>query len=106
MTVAETSNIDPCPCCDTTAGVQLITIYPRVRAWSCAVCGVNWAITVVNSCPYLDLLIAAVEVSVARSVLRQAIALADQAPILTDVELRARLVALAGTAQWGCRRVR
>lgn len=87
MTVAETSDIDPCPCGDTTAGGQPITINPRVRAWSCAVCGVNWAVTVVNSRPYV-------------------IALADQASILTDVELRVRLVALAGTAQWGCRRVR
>jgi hypothetical protein len=106
VTVAETSDIDPCPCGDTTAGGQPITINPRVRAWSCAVCGVNWAVTVVNARPYLDLLTAAVDVAVARSVLRQVIALADQASILTDVELRVRLVALAGTAQWGCRRVR
>jgi hypothetical protein len=42
-----------------------------------------------------------VEVAAARSMLRQVIALADEAPALTDDQLRARLVDLARTARPG-----
>ena len=82
------TDFDPCPYCDTTAGVQPITSNPKVQAWSCTACGTQWAISVVNPRPYVDRLTATV-------VLRQLTALADKAPTLTNAELRARLVALA-----------
>jgi hypothetical protein len=80
--------------------VQLITgTSPRVQAWSCAVCGTNWATTTVNP-RYGDRLAATVEqLHAARSVLRQVITLADDADTLTDQELRARLLTLARGAQ-------
>jgi hypothetical protein len=75
---------------------------PGVRAWSCAACRTDWAITVANPRPFLDHLAATVEVAAARSVLRGIIALAEQAPALPDDQLRARLADLARTAR--CRR--
>lgn len=38
-----------------------------------------------------------------RWVLREVIALAEQASVLTDSQVRAQLIALAGTARSGCR---
>jgi hypothetical protein len=73
-----------------------------MRAWSCTACRTDWAITVVNPRPFLDHLTTTVELAAARSVLRQVIALAEQAPALTDDQVRARLVDLARTAR--CRR--
>lgn len=56
----------------------------------------RWAITVVNPQPYLDRLAATVEqLSAARSILRQVEALADDAPTITDQQLRDRLLPLA-----------
>jgi ribosomal protein L37AE/L43A len=102
VTVADTSDIDPCPYCGDTSGVQKIAnTPPKVRAWSCGECGTDWAITVVNPYPYLDRLIAAVELTAARSMLRRVIALADEAPMLTEVEMRARLADLASAARPG-----
>jgi hypothetical protein len=57
---------------------------------------------VVNPRPFLDHLTATVELAAVRSVLREIIALAEQAPALPDDQLRARLVDLARTAR--CRR--
>src|SRR5262249_5456369 len=48
--------------------------------------------------PYLDHLTASVELAAACSVLREVIALADQAPVLTDEQLRFRLLVLAACA--------
>jgi hypothetical protein len=79
--------------------VQSITgTSPRVRAWSCAACRTNWAVTGVNPRPFLDHLTATVELTAAHSVLREIIPLADQAPGLTDEQLRFRLLALAACA--------
>jgi ribosomal protein L37AE/L43A len=95
--VTASSDIDPCPHCGTTAGVRLITSNPpKVQAWSCVACGTQWAVSVVNPHLYLNRLTAAVELAAARSVLREIIALADGEQTLTDAELRARLVQLAG----------
>jgi hypothetical protein len=47
---------------------------------------------------FLDLLVAAVELAATRSVLRELIRLADQAPELTEEQLRFRLLALAECA--------
>ena len=77
---------------------------PSVRAWSCAACRTDWAIAAVNPRPYLEYLAGWVEVAAARSMLRQVIALAEQAPALSDEQVRARLVDLARTVRPGCRR--
>ncbi len=94
-----TGPADPCPSCGTTTGVRQVTdTPPGVQAWSCEACGAEWAISVVNPRPFLDQLTATVELAAARSVLREIITLADQAPVLTDEHLRFRLVALAERA--------
>jgi hypothetical protein len=54
---------------------------------------------VVNPHLYLNHLSATVELAAARSVLRQIVDLASEAPRLTETQLRARLVALAGSAR-------
>jgi hypothetical protein len=98
-----TTDIHPCPFCRTTTGVHLVTDSPpKVRAWSCAACRTDWAIAVANPRPFVDHLAASVELAAARSMLRQVIALAEEAPALPDDQLRARLVDLARTAR--CRR--
>lgn len=103
-TVVDTTNVDPCPSCGTTSGVQPITgMSPTVDACSCAACGTGWAVTVVSPRLFLERLTGTVELAAARSVLRGVITLADQAPALTDEQLRLRLVALAGVAARGFR---
>jgi transposase-like protein len=97
------SEINPCPSCGGTSGVRVRSgTSPGVRAWSCAACRTDWAITVANPRPFLDHLATSVELAAARAMLRQVIALAEQAPALPDDQLRARLVDLAKTAR--CRR--
>ena len=96
-----TTDINPCPSCGTTTGVQSITgTFPRVRAWACAACRTKWAIAVVNPRPFLERISATVELAAARSVLREIIALADQVAGLTDEQLRVRLLALAKCARF------
>jgi hypothetical protein len=97
--VVDPTNVDPCPCCGTTSGVQPITgTSPKVHAWSCTACGTDWAVTVVRPQLYLDCLTATVELTAARSVLGDVITLTDQASGLTDEQLRVRLGALAKVA--------
>ena len=71
----------------------------RMRGWSCALCRTRWwigaVVTPVTPCLFLDLLIAAVELGAMRAVLADLVALADEAPVLSDERLRARLVGLA-----------
>jgi hypothetical protein len=87
---------EACPGCGDTTGVHPVPgLSPRVRAWSCPACRTDWAITVANPRPWLDQLTATVELAAARSMLRQVIALADEAPALPDDQLRLRLRALA-----------
>jgi hypothetical protein len=94
--VVEPTGVDSCPQCGMTSGVQRSTeISPRVRVWGGAGCGTRWAATVIRSQLYLDHLAAVVELAAARSVLRDVITLADQAPRLTDEQLKFRLVMLA-----------
>jgi hypothetical protein len=78
---------------------QITNTPPKKRGWSCGECGPHWWISVVNPRPYLDYLGGRVELAVARSMLRQVIALADEAPALPDDQLRHRLVGLIGTAR-------
>lgn len=92
---------EACPGCGTTTGVQQITgSSPKVHAWSCTACGLDWAITVVN--PHLRaryLTAAAEEIRRLRWTLRQVVTLADDAPTITDQQLRNRLLALAERAR-------
>ena len=69
--------------------------YP-VQAWCCSVCATQWALTTTNPQLYLDHLTATVEqLDAARSILREVVALAADAPQLADVEIRDRLLTLA-----------
>jgi len=103
--MTDPADLDPCPYCGGTCGVQRITnTPPKVQGWSCQECGTGWWIGVVNPRPYLDYLAGVVELAAARSVLRRLIALADQALALPDDQLRARLADLTRTARPGCRR--
>jgi hypothetical protein len=71
----------------------------KVPTWSCVECGTEWVISMVNPRPFLDLLVATVELAAARSVLRELVRLVDQAPGLTEERLRFRLLALAECAR-------
>ncbi|MGH3823347.1 MAG: hypothetical protein ACRDRA_11045 [Pseudonocardiaceae bacterium] len=85
----------PCPSCGSTAGVQQLTgTPPKVAAWSC----MQWATSMVSPRPLLDQLTVTVELAAMRSVLRELIRLAGQAPVLTEEQLRFRLLALAQCA--------
>ncbi|MGH3720017.1 MAG: hypothetical protein ACRDRI_14490 [Pseudonocardiaceae bacterium] len=91
---------ESCPGCAATTGVRrTVGTAPDVRAWSCAACGMDWAITVVN--PHLraahpvDLAAAVEEIGRLRATLRQVITLADDAPTITERQLRDRLLTLA-----------
>jgi hypothetical protein len=56
------TDLDPCPYCGSTSGVRVITnTPPKVLGWSCTPCGGQWWITVVNLRPWLDHLVATVE---------------------------------------------
>ncbi|MGH3769032.1 MAG: hypothetical protein ACRDS0_31660 [Pseudonocardiaceae bacterium] len=100
MTGAPNPPEESCPGCGHLEGVELTSATARVVAWTCTRCGMGWAHSVVNPCqrPFLDHLAGTVELAVARSTLREVCALADQAPGLTDTDLRARLLALAQRA--------
>ncbi len=99
------ADVNPCPSCGGTSGVRVrSSVSPGMRAWSCVACRTDWAIAVVTPRPFLDHLTATVELAAVRSMLRQVIALADEAPALPDDQLRARLADLAKTVRPGCRR--
>jgi ribosomal protein L37AE/L43A len=102
--VVEPGSVDQCPHCGATGGVQRIAgTSPEVRAWGCAECGTQWAITLVHTQLCWNRLAAAADLTAARSVLRDVITLADQAPGLTDEQLRHWLAGLAGVAARGSR---
>ncbi|HET9254019.1 MAG TPA: hypothetical protein VFO16_02310 [Pseudonocardiaceae bacterium] len=104
LAVVEPASVDQCPHCGATGGVQRIAgTSPRVRAWGCAGCGTRWAVTLVHTQLCGNRLAAAVDLAAARSVLRDVITLADQAPGLTDEQLRHRLAGLAEVAARGSR---
>lgn len=98
--VTGTTDIDPCPCCGTTSGVQPMPAPPKVDAWTCTACGLNWAISVIRpdsraAALLTDLGATAQEIGRLRRTLRQLCTLADQAPTITNEQLRDRLTALA-----------
>ncbi|MBV8539002.1 MAG: hypothetical protein JO063_08055 [Pseudonocardiales bacterium] len=106
MPAQETCRDDPgtaesCPGCGAITGVLRATgTAPTIHTWSC---GLNWVISVVN--PHLrpahlaDLAAAAGEIGRLRRMLRQVITLADDAPTITDEQLRDRLLTLASDAR-------
>ncbi|MGH3769190.1 MAG: hypothetical protein ACRDS0_17485 [Pseudonocardiaceae bacterium] len=88
--------VEPCPGCGATSGVQPQPAPPKVQAWTCTKCGLEWVITWVN--PHLRPVYPAdlgELLRAARRTLRQFIALAEQADTLTDEQLRDRLTTLA-----------
>jgi ribosomal protein L37AE/L43A len=94
------ARLTSCPGCGEIEDVEQTSSTPRVAAWKCTRCGMSWAITVVNPQPYFDRLAATVEqLGATRSVLRAVVTLADDAPTITDQQLRDRLVALADRAR-------
>jgi ribosomal protein L37AE/L43A len=103
-TTVDTTDDAACPYCGETSGVQAMPAPPKVQAWECKLCRTQWAVSRVN--PHLrsaylaDLVAAVEEIGRLRWALRQIIALAEQAPTITDeLELRTRLVALADRAR-------
>jgi hypothetical protein len=92
---------EACPGCRKTVDVrQVLATPPGVYEGACSGCGMGWAITTVNPQPYLDRLTAAVErLTAARSLSRRLHALAEEAPMITNEELRDRLLALADRAR-------
>lgn len=90
---------EACPYCGTSDRTRPTTDTGRVRAWVCDHCSTDWAYTVPDSRAAVllttDLGAVAREIGRLRWALRQVIALADDAPTITDVELRARLLTLA-----------
>jgi hypothetical protein len=86
--------------------VQQITgTPPTVQGWSCGECDRDWWISVVNPGQrYLESLTETVKLQVAQLALREIITLAEEAPTLTDHQLRARLIDLATAARSGWRR--
>jgi transposase-like protein len=90
---------EACPYCGETTGVQRTPrTSPKVQAWSCTLCRTDWAVSLVN--PHLrtaylvDLAVAIGEISRLRWTLAQVVQLADEAPTITDEQLRIRLRAL------------
>jgi hypothetical protein len=79
--------------------VQLTSATSRVTAWTCT-CGLSRATSLVKPHlrPQYPVSIAAAldEISRLRRTLAQVITLADDAPTLTDDQLRDRLLTLAG----------
>jgi hypothetical protein len=96
--------INPCPSCGGTSGVRVQRRIPGGAG--VVVLGVPDGLgdRGREPAPVLDHLTATVEPAAVHSMLRQVIALADEAPALPDDQLRARLVDLARTARPGCRR--
>ena len=101
MTRYPCPHAEPCPGCGATTGVRPKPAPPKVQAWTCLACGMDWAISVVNPQmrPHLADLAATVELlGAAPSTLRQVIALVEQVDTLIDQELRTRLRMLANVS--------
>ncbi|MGH3771417.1 MAG: hypothetical protein ACRDRW_08495 [Pseudonocardiaceae bacterium] len=94
---------ESCPGCGATTGVLRTTgTAPPIHTWSCMTCGLNWVISAVNPHPrptHLADLAAAGEIRRLRHTPRQVITLADDAPTITDQQLRDRLLTLASDAR-------
>ncbi|MGH3670899.1 MAG: hypothetical protein ACRDSH_09710 [Pseudonocardiaceae bacterium] len=86
-------NPGSCPYCDVVGSVRRVACkYPTLGAWSCAACGGEWWTSVVN--PVNAFLRQLAEDVAARSLLRRVQALAEQAPGLSDGQVKARALSL------------
>jgi hypothetical protein len=91
--------VEPCPRCGFTVGVW---VFPgpsaQMRGWCCALCRTRWwigaVVTPVTPRLFLDLAHCGRGVGAMRAVLADLVALADEAPVLSDERLRARRVGL------------
>lgn len=95
---------EACPYCDTTTGVRQTSDTGRVQAWACDCCATEWAFTVIRPDSHAavlltDLETAAEEIGRLLWTLRRVIALSDDAPGLTDEQLRTGLLVLAERAR-------
>lgn len=50
-TATDSTEADACPGCGATHGVQPEPAPPKVQAWTCAACGMDFAVTVINPAP-------------------------------------------------------
>ncbi|MGH4010266.1 MAG: hypothetical protein ACRDTH_19265 [Pseudonocardiaceae bacterium] len=85
---------EECPGCHTTDQVRCTGNPPNTRAWAC---GMGWAVSVVNQHLRDRAGGYAEQTEALRWYLQQIITLAEEAPELTDEELRTRLHALAAS---------
>lgn len=90
-----------CPCCGASHRIWQTADTGRTQAWTCQRCGTNWAVCLVGSGSRAAARLSEVdavtqEIRWLRGTLHQLIALADEATGLSDHQLRARLLALAG----------
>lgn len=90
---------EECPGCHNTDQVRSAGNTLNTEAWACDGCGMGWAVSLVN--PHVRDRAGdhAEEVGRLRWYLQQIVALGDDAPKLTDRELRDRLLTLASGAR-------
>jgi ribosomal protein L37AE/L43A len=97
--VTATDTTDACPYCRTSDRIRQTSDTDRVQAWSCDHCGTDWAYSLPDTraavLPTTDLGAVAQEIGRLRWIVRQLCALVDDAPTITNAELRDRLLALA-----------
>jgi ribosomal protein L37AE/L43A len=99
-TTVTATDLDACPYCRTSDRTRQTSDTGRVQAWACDNCGTDWAFSVIRpdsraAALLTDLGAAAQEIGRLRWILAQVVMLADDAPTLTDEQLRVRLAALA-----------
>lgn len=92
-----------CPCCGASDRTWQTADTGRTQAWACERCRTNWAVCLVGpgsraAARLSEVGAATQEIRWLRGTLYQLIALADEAIGLSDHQLRARLLALAGGA--------
>ena len=103
--VAGPGDMESCPYCGGTSGVTVIPdTSPEVPGWSCAECATEWWITAVGPHPRRPFLDQLAEDLAARAVLREVLALKEQADTLTDGQLLARLIDCLARLDQICRR--
>lgn len=92
MPITAEPNRAGCPFCeDASAPRRVACESPQVQAWWCAACSSTWWSSVVNPQLYLDQL---TREAATRSMLREVTTLAEEAPGLSDQQVRARLITL------------
>lgn len=104
MTVSE-PDLGGYPHCDAPGATRVTCASLRAQVWTCRACGGRWRSSNRYSQSFLDRVANEVRV---RSALREVIALTERASVLTltDPQVRARLIALAGTARSACHECR